>query len=139
MIGRSSDLRVLTAALPLLLTPSAFAMQGETGTICVAPLPQPVDGRRGAGPESVTCSGDKFSLKIDSQRSISWPLKQSTTFTGLDLSARHRVVVLCDGKPRQSFTFRFSGKETKLCLFLNDLYWTVQLWPDKRTPWCKCK
>jgi hypothetical protein len=139
VIGSFSDLKALPAFLLLLLVPSAFPLQVETGTICVSPVPEPIDGRRGAGPQAVDCAPDKYSLKIDSRQPISWPLKESIKLTGLDLSARHRVVVLCDGKPRQSFTFRFSGKETKLCLFLNDLYWTVQLWPDKRTPWCKCK
>jgi hypothetical protein len=49
-------------------------------------------------------------------------------------------MVLCDGKPKQSFIFSFSAyKGHKLCLFFNDLYWTVQLWDDEKTPWCKCK
>ena len=88
------------------------------------------------------CAAGKYSLKIDARKSISWPVKASIKITDLDLAARHRVVVLCE-KPRQSFTFQFSdfknNKDHKLCLFLNDLYWTVQLWPDKGCPWCKCK
>jgi hypothetical protein len=112
----------------------------ETGTICVAPLPQPVDGRRGAGPETVVCDADKYSVKIDLRQPVSWPIKESAKITGLELAAPHRVVVLCDGKSRQSFKFHFSEfKSQKLCLFLNDLYWTVQLWQDKQCPWCKCK
>jgi hypothetical protein len=59
---------------------------------------------------------------------------------GLDISARHRVVVYCDKKPQQSFSFRFSEfKAKRLCLFLNDLYETVQLWEPSQAPWCKCK
>jgi hypothetical protein len=50
------------------------------------------------------------------------------------------VVVLCNHKPLQSFAFLFSEFKTKeLCLFLNDLYRTVQLWESKSAPWCKCK
>jgi hypothetical protein len=58
----------------------------------------------------------------------------------MDLREKHRVMVLCDGKPHQQFTFRFSEfKGGKACLFLNDLYWTAQLWAPKQAPWCKCK
>jgi hypothetical protein len=49
-------------------------------------------------------------------------------------------MVLCDGKPQQSFRFRFSTfKSNRLCLFINDLYQTVQLWKLKESPWCKFK
>jgi hypothetical protein len=47
-----------------------------------------------------------------------------------------------DQRPRsaQSFTFRFSELTSlSLCLLLNDLYWTAQLWESKRAPWCKCQ
>ena len=124
----------------MLLARPAFPLQEATGSICVAPVPEPVDGRRGAGPQTVVCDAEKYSLKIDSGKPISWPAKESVKIDGFDLAARHRVVVLCNNKPAQTFTFRFSEyREKKLCLFLNDLYWTVQLWPDKRCPWCKCE
>ncbi len=141
MIGKAGDRRAFAALLLVLLGHAAFGL--ETGTICVAPLPQPVDGRRGAGPETVVCDADKYSVKIDSREPVSWPAKASVKINDLDLAARHRVVVLCNSRPRQSFTFQFSdfknNKNNKLCMFLNDLYWTVQLWPDKECPWCKCR
>jgi hypothetical protein len=87
----------------------------------------------------VVCEADKYALRIDQQKAIPWPLKESIKIAGLETAARHRLVVLCGRKPRQSFIFRFSKGYPKQCLFLNDLYWTVQLWQDKRTPWCKCK
>jgi len=126
--------------LIVLLSYHALPSQEVNGLICVAPVPKPVDGRRGAGPETVVCDADRYSVKIDSRQPVACPVKESVKITELDLAAPHRVVVLCGNKPRQSFTFRFSEYNSqKLCLFLNDLYWTVQLWPDKQCPWCKCK
>jgi len=85
------------------------------------------------------CDAENFSLKIDAQV-MAWPIKESIKLAGLDLNTRHRVIVLCNHKPQQSFSFRFSEFQTQeLCLFLNDLYRTVQLWELKRCPWCKCK
>ena len=59
---------------------------------------------------------------------------------GLSTEARHRVVIYRGEKPQQSFSFRFSDfKSRKPCLFLNDLYWTAQLWEPEKAPWCKCR
>jgi hypothetical protein len=132
--------RAIGIFLIVLLSHSAFPLQETTGSICVAPLPKPVGSLRGAGPESVACAADKYAVKIDSRKLISWPVKGSVEITGLDRTGRHRVVVFCGNKPSQTFNFQFSEfNDKKLCLFLNDLYWTVQLWPDKQCPWCKCK
>ena len=58
--------------------------------------------------------------------------------SGLDATARHRVIIYRAGKPQQSFGFNFSDlKSNRACLFLNDLYWTAQLWNPKQAPWCK--
>jgi hypothetical protein len=126
-------------SIGLLLWPN-FLMPESSGSICVAPVPHSIDGRRGAGPESVACAADKYAVKIDSRKLISWPVKGSVEITGLDLTRRHRIVVFCGNKLSQTFNFQFSEfNDKKLCLFLNDLYWTVQLWPDKQCPSCKCK
>ena len=70
---------------------------------------------------------------------MTWPTKDGIEID-LNVSATHRVVVFCNGKPQQSFKFRLAEfKSAKLCLFLNDLYRTVQLWESKRSPWCNCK
>jgi len=88
------------------------------------------------------CASNNFSFKVDNRKAFDWPTKDGVRIDGLDLRARHRVAIYCDGKLQQSFTFRFSDlKSTELCLFLNDLYKTAQLWdPTKnRAPWCQCK
>jgi len=69
-----------------------------------------------------------------------WPKSESMKVDGLSTTARHRVVIYRAGKAQQSFTFRFSDFESSSpCLFLNDLYWTAQLWERKKAPWCKCR
>jgi hypothetical protein len=119
-----------------LLSP-AFAGQSESRSLCVAPVPEkpsPVTGLLDI------CDSAKLSLRIDAQQPIAWPIKESRRIDVLDLTTIHRVVVACDGKPQQSFKFRFSNfKTTHLCLFINDLYKTVQLWEPKNAPWCHCK
>src|SRR5215467_11887936 len=112
--------------------------QSQIGSICVAPLSK--DWHEEAGTPELSCSPSKLSVKIDSQKTVAWPTGKSGLIGGLDLAATHRVVVFCGEKPQQSFSFRFSDFKTKqLCLFLNDLYKTVQLWEPNQAPWCKCK
>ena|SRR5215469_1083297 len=111
--------------------------QSESGSICVAPISKELPET--AGTPDLSCSLSKLSVKFDGQKAFAWPTRKSVLIDGLDLSARHRVVVYCDGKPQQSFSFRFSEfKAKQLCLFLHDLYKTVQLWEPSQAPWCKC-
>jgi len=118
-----------------LINPNCFA-ESESGSVCIAPAR--FDPKNMSAP-GLYCDAEKFSLKIGTQV-MPWPIKEGVKLAGLDLNTRHRVIVLCDHKPQQSFTFRFSEFKTKqLCLFLNGLYRTAQLWEAKSAPWCKCK
>jgi hypothetical protein len=121
----------------LLFISMALVGQDISGEICVAPIPHEPPST--AGTPELFCKSGNFSFRIDSQKPVAWPKDKSTTVTGLDLKGSHRIVVFCDGKPQQSFKFRLSEYKTgKACLFLNDLYWTTQLWEPKQAPWCKC-
>jgi hypothetical protein len=121
----------------VLFWPSLSA-ESEVGSVCVAPIPQEMPDT--ASPEGMVCQTWNLLVKIDDVKAVSWPRNESVKIDGLDVTRRHRVTIFCDGKPQQSFGFRFSEFKTrKLCLFLNDLYKTVQLWEDKQSPWCKCK
>ena len=114
--------------------------QTKFGAVCIAPISKDMDETRGS--PGLICRSNGFSLRIDAHAPVSWPTKNSLKIDNLVLDAPHRVVVYCDGKQHQSFTFRFSDyKSTELCLFLNDLYKTVQLWDPKLqpSPWCKCE
>lgn len=119
----------------------------ESASVCVAPVFEKANEMSSPG---LFCKSEKLSFKIDTQSSTSFPLisehhgrdriGNSVKIEGLDPAIRHRVVVYCHGKPQQSFTFRFSEFNTRrLCLFINDLYKTAQLWEAKRCPWCTCK
>lgn len=126
---------VLAASVAVLLSGVCDA-HTEEGSICVAPIPV---GPPTTSAPGLACDGT-LSLKIDSQKDVPWPHGESLKIEHLDLAQRHRVTVLCDGRPQQSFWFRFSEFKTKeLCLFINDLYKTVQLWEPRQAPWCKCK
>jgi hypothetical protein len=127
---------ILTPLLIVALFNLNSPAQSETGSVCVAPAR--FDPKNASAP-GLYCEAEQFSLKIDAQV-MAWPIKESVSFAGLDLSSRHRVIVLCNHKPQQSFTFRFSEFKSKQpCLFLNDLYRTVQLSESKRAPWCHCR
>jgi hypothetical protein len=130
-----------TTAVALLLIFSlcpVFSAESEDGSVCVAPIP--VQPPSTAATPELFCHSGNLSLKIDSQQVFPWPRKEGLKIEHLDLTQRHLVVVLCDAKPQQSFKFRFSEFKTKrLCLFINDLYQTAQLWEPKQSPWCKCK
>lgn len=123
--------------LAALLLCAAYSVASESGTVCVAPVPEKPSTYSAPG---YFCESKKLSLKIDEQQALPWPIKESIAIGSLDLAAPHRIAIFCEGKPQQSFKFRFSDFETKkLRLFINDLYKTAQLWEDKDCPWCKCK
>lgn len=135
----------VSVLLTLLWASSGLLAQHDSGMLCVAPFPKPVCSASGdiclSGAQGFSCASGNVSLKVDSRKAVSWPKKKSMSLAGLGLDERHRVVLLCDGKPQQSFKFRFSElKNNKACLFVNDLYGWVQLWDlDQHTPWCKCR
>jgi hypothetical protein len=127
---------IWTPFLIVLLTNLNCFAESDSGSLCIAPAR--FDPKDGSAP-GLYCEAEQFSLKIDKQV-MAWPIKESVKLDGLDVNTSHRVIVLCNHKPQQSFTFRFSEFKTRqLCLFLNDLYRTVQLWEANGAPWCKCK
>jgi hypothetical protein len=131
---------VLAALLLIFLAQPAFSFEKDAGSICVDPLPKPIEGRRAAGRGSVRCDAEKYSFKIDAQPLRPWPKKEAIKIENVDMAAHHRVTVFCGGKAMESATFHFSEIKTRrLCLFLNDLYWTIQIWEAKSAPWCRCK
>ena len=109
--------------------------QPQRGTICVAP-------NASERPRLISPGGNynpaTLSVKIDKGPLFRWPHKESLKIGGLDLSERHLVTVISDGKRIQSFWFRFSDKSGDLCLAY-DGYQGVQLEDKKHSPWCECK
>jgi hypothetical protein len=119
------------------VAPPALA-QSATGFVCVAPRPKQPPTT--SSPDIPPCPSNNLAIKVDDKEAVEWSRTESLALSPLDPTRRHRVTIQCDGKPQQSFTFRFSEyQSSKLCLFLNDFYQTVQLWERERAPWCKCK
>jgi len=112
--------------------------QEAQGLVCVAPRAK--EPPTMSSPDIPPCPSDNLLIKVDDKDPFEWSRTESIALSPLDATQRHRVTILCDKKPQQSFTFRFSEFENpNLCLLLNDMYQTVQLWERKRAPWCKCK
>jgi hypothetical protein len=105
--------------------------------ICIAPHFVDTDT---SSPDVPPCRSGRYGVTIDSGAAVDWPRTESVKIEGLDAKALHRVVVQCNGKPHQSFRFRFTQfKSPTPCLFLNDFYKTAQLWEARRAPWCSCQ
>ena len=139
MIGPFSHRKALVTLLPL-LSLQVFALQEKSGSICVDPLPKPVEGRTAIGKGSVRCEAERYSFRIDAQSVRPWPEKDAIKIENVDPTSTHRITVFCGGKAMESAIFRFSEFKTKkLCLFLNDLYWSIQIWDAKAVPWCRCR
>jgi hypothetical protein len=118
-----------------LLCPSLLAQSGSA-SICVAPTD--VEKPETCAPGF--CTPGPISFKLDNRPLIPWPKTECMKIDGIDSATKHRVTLYRAGKAQQSFSFRFPVYgSNNACLFLNDMYWTVQLWDRKGAPWCKCK
>jgi hypothetical protein len=127
----------------ILLLGSALAQVSKnTGAICLAPVPKGNDFETGLGNPSGGGRSFNFSVQINNGKLMTFSHTESILVSHLELEAKHRVKVFRDGKPFASFSFKFSEYKRhpkKLCLFINELYETWQLWDDKDCPWCKCR
>jgi hypothetical protein len=125
----------------LLIFPFAMQAQNEAaeqkaGSVCVLPnSPEP--------PTRISPGGEynpkTLTLRIDKQEPIHWPHKQPVLIDGLDLQAKHLVVLTSDGKRIQSFQFKFAeDDDARLCIYF-DGYQGVQLGSKKNADWCRVK
>ena len=139
---RLPALCILVGTALLSVSTGLFA-QEDSGMICVAPYPKPVGSGDAclSGAQGFSCASGNVTLKVDSRKPVPWPEETSMSLAELALDRRHRIVLLCDGKPKESFKFRFSElRKNKACLSVNELYGWVQLWDlDKHAPWCQCR
>jgi hypothetical protein len=133
----SSPLDVAVFFFAVSLLSRGLWAQSGGASVCVAPtaVEKP---ERCATPE--LCTPGPLSFKLDNQPVLPWPKAESLKIGGLDATARHRVIVYRAGKAQQSFRFKFPvNGSNDACLFLNDLYWDVELWRERDAPWCKCE
>jgi hypothetical protein len=112
----------------------------QTGTLCVASRAATPFRGQIIRPTGEVSSGG-LRLKIDKQPAVPWPQRESLKIEGLDLSARHLLVILDSrGEPEESLWFRFSAfKGDRVCMSY-DGYQGIQLNLDgRKTTWCRCK
>ena len=125
------------ATIGVLATSPVRAAVDAQGHVCVAPYRVQAEF---SSPEIANCKSENIWLKIDNRPPVRWSHDRSEMLNPRDTSRRHTVAVLCDRKPQQAFFFRFDDvRSDELCLFVNDLYHTVQLWKRSEAPWCACK
>ena len=130
----------LCMALAALAIAAPLAAEEPTGTarVCVAPAPP-------AGSMSLAFEGRvrpdlDYRVRFSAGAWLEIPKSKGFWHT-LPLGRRHLVETEEGGQRHASFYFRFEQYEPAddLCLFLNDLYNTWQLWPWRKTgPWCSC-
>jgi hypothetical protein len=109
--------------------------QGQRGTICVLPNPSEPPTRISPGGMYNPAT---LAVSVDKGKPIPWPHQRPVRIENLTLSQRHLIVLTSDSKRIQSFWFRFSTKEPRLCLSY-DGYQGVQLGNPQNALWCKCK
>lgn len=118
----------------------SFGDERESGTLCLAPLRNAPIAIYPAGRSPFCRVTGKAEVKIDNRQPLDWPNHKELKIGGLNLSGRHRVVIVCGGKPVQTFRFRFSQKDNKrVCLLINDFYGWAQFFEPKAALGCPCK
>jgi hypothetical protein len=95
--------RVTILSVAILLSP-ALSAESSAGSVCISPIPEKPAEISAPG---FFCDSAKLSVKIDAQQPIAWPINDNVKIDSLDVTAIHRVVVFCNGKPQQSFSFAF--------------------------------
>lgn len=138
----------VTAALSaatFALAKTPLPQQPSAGRMCLAPLPTPAKGQgapwRAVGNDNLT----NYVVRVDRQKPVPLSLSAASWISGLDLEVRHSVSIRADEKVLESFDVQFDQVSFRdksrpdLCLFVNSLYLTWQLWPVERTgEWCPC-
>jgi hypothetical protein len=132
---RSGPLRsAAIAALIALLACFPLCGQSARASICVVPISD-------EKPTSFISPGGTYnpatlSIKIDNRDSILWPHKENLKIGDLDVTKRHLLQVISDGKRIQSIWFRFSESEVQRCVSFDSYHLLNFDIPEKR---CKCK
>lgn len=134
---RSTTKLLALAALALAASdaaPAGAQTRRGAGTVCVAPatlLPEGVGVRSLATPTGEP-RARVFKVQIDGRPAVRVSDKAGVKIGGLALGRRHLVRIYGDGKPLESFRFKFSDYSSReLCLWFKSLYETWSLWEAK--------
>ncbi|HMC32168.1 MAG TPA: hypothetical protein VKL99_15145 [Candidatus Angelobacter sp.] len=112
-----------------------------TGSICIAAVEAPNTGEKSLSNPAGGNRIQHYAVRIDDLPLVHTDSKHGFRTPPLEYARKHRVRIIGDGKPVASFYFKFDEfKTNNLCLFMNTLYETWQLWDMKETGrWCSCR
>ena len=120
--------------------PPFAAETASTGRLCLTAAPTPTPGPKSLANATGGLPDVTYFVQVDGGPPIELSRSAGRWVSGLETEESHLVVIRAGAKRTASFRFRFATDEpAELCLFLNPLYETWQVWPDDRCPWCKCE
>src|SRR6202035_2768883 len=132
----TNNLRKVVGLLLVSFAGQLVAARSPSASICVAPTSLKRPPRFSPGQ---AYNPQTLSVKVDKRQALPWPHKESLKIDGLSEQGLHLFIVISDGKPLQSFRFRFSEFRSRNLCFSFDGYQGIQVEEDDNHPWCKCK
>jgi hypothetical protein len=146
--------RWFVPALLLAFSSALFAQSGgnstaistpPTGSICLLSITDPTPGEKSLYNYAGGNPRPDYSVQIGNGPVVPFPhspkgMGAGILITGIPVAGSYLVRIRHQGKPLESFRFQFRDEDRgRLCLFLNALYLTWQLWPAERyPPACTC-
>lgn len=137
--------RATIAIAPPVAHRSTAPPLGGTGSVCLAPVMDPSEGDRGLANPSAGNPVPAYTVQFDNQDPVSVPHAPNgegpgVLITGVPMDDSHLVRIRHQGKPIESFRFRFAAEDDgRLCLWMKELYLTWSLWPvSNGLPQCRC-
>jgi hypothetical protein len=137
---RTLDSMSRPVAIGLIISSLALsATAAESGSVCIAPVPVTTVGAKSLANDTASDVPYEFTVSFDGREPVSVSHKESVLVSGLSLASSHRVKISQAGRPKASFTFRFSlHKSNNLCLWFKPLYESWSLTPSGAMRWCRC-
>jgi hypothetical protein len=115
-----------------------------TGSVCLASIPEPTAGGKSLGNATGGNPPPEYSVQFGNGATVKFlhspkGAGPGILITAIPLNQTHLVRIRHQGKPLESFRFRFDAEDRgKRCLFLEPFYLTWQLWTVDRRPSCRC-
>lgn len=124
---------------------SASSLGTDLGRVCIAPLPTPKEGI--PPPWKIDSSNGltDFYVKINDREPIQTSSSKVVWLNEINPAMEHSITILKGTTTKEQFSFNlnnytFKNRSKKdLCLFVNTLYLTWQLYKVEQTgKWCPC-
>ena len=144
----------VAALLLVILPPSAGAQRAVedgrsppagTGSVCLVATAEPTSGGKSLYNYTAGIPWPAYTVQFNAGVAVDLPHAPKgrgpgMLVTGLPLHQSHMVRIRHQGKPIESFRFRFDKADRgRLCIFVNELYMTWNLWSAHQRPACNCK